>query len=70
MPKNHHTIEKRIIKESVHEIGHLILGIKHCINPKCVMNYSNCLKEVDKKNVLLCDICNEKLEAIRENYNF
>ena len=62
--------EKRIIKESIHEIGHLILGIEHCINSECVMNYSDSLKKVDKKNMLPCDCCNDKLESIRENYNF
>jgi len=68
--KKHTLIEKRIVKESIHEIGHLILGISHCINPDCVMNYSTNLEKVDNKQVFLCDSCHEKLEVIRGNYNF
>lgn len=63
-------VEKRIIKECVHELGHLILGGDHCINTDCVMNYSNNLEDVDKKSALPCGSCQDKLELIRENYNF
>ena len=69
-PRDNGTIEKRIIKECIHEIGHLILGIRHCINSDCVMNYSTNLERVDKKNTYPCDMCHEKLENIRDNYNF
>ncbi|TFG15136.1 MAG: hypothetical protein EU531_08645 [Promethearchaeota archaeon] len=70
LPKDHGILEKRIVKESIHEIGHLILGNNHCINPDCVMNYSRDLGKVDDKSRFPCNSCNEKLEEIRENYNF
>ncbi len=68
--KEHHSVEERIIKESIHEIGHLILGDLHCLNSICVMNYSNNLQKVDKKSASLCIVCEEKLEVIREHHNF
>jgi len=68
--RSHLITEKRIIKECVHEIGHLILGYKHCIDSDCVMSYSNSLEKVDKKSNQLCDSCNIKLEKIRLNQNF
>jgi len=66
----HPVVEQRIIKECIHEIGHLILGINHCINPDCVMNYSNNLQKVDEKTSFPCNSCYAKLEEIREIYNF
>ncbi len=63
-------VEERIIKESIHELGHLILGNNHCINSDCVMNYSNNLQRVDEKSIFPCNSCDEKLEEIREIYNF
>ena len=62
--------ERRIIKECIHELGHLILGDNHCLNSDCVMNYSNNLKKVDAKSIFLCTLCSQRLEDIRENYNF
>ena len=63
-------VEERIIKECIHELGHLILGNNHCINSDCVMNYSNNLQKVDEKSIFPCNSCGEKLEEIREIYNF
>ncbi|MHA1463397.1 MAG: hypothetical protein ACTSQ0_10045, partial [Candidatus Heimdallarchaeota archaeon] len=31
---------ERIIKEAIHEIGHLILGFEHCLTVDCVMRFS------------------------------
>jgi len=70
LAKEHGILEKRIIKESIHEIGHLVLGNDHCINSDCVMNYSRDLGNVDEKSTLPCNSCNEKLEEIRDNFNF
>jgi len=53
---NSDTLEKRVKKEAVHEIGHT-LGISHCQDSKCVMSYSPSLNGVDYKGQTLCLGC-------------
>lgn len=49
-----------------HEIGHL-LGLKHCIYYKCIMNGSNNLSENLKKPFDFCPVC---LRKVFWNLNF
>jgi archaemetzincin len=51
---------KRVVKESVHELGH-VFGLGHCRNPLCVMSFSNSLLEVDRKLDKFCPTCVNKL---------
>jgi archaemetzincin len=51
---------ERAVKESIHEVGHM-LGLKHCTIEKCVMNFSNTIVDVDKKNKELCGNCKRQL---------
>ena len=64
------TTEYRLIKEVIHEIGHIILGLNHCFNENCVMQFSTNTKEIDRKSNHLCEKCKLKLENIRAISNF
>lgn len=46
----------RVRKEVVHEVGHT-LGLDHCDNSRCVMNFSPTVREVDVKEERLCGTC-------------
>jgi predicted Zn-dependent protease len=69
-PKNKNLFEQRIVKEVIHEIGHLILGLEHCDNNSCVMHYSEAIEEIDSKSFKLCEDCALKLKRVRAKYNF
>ena len=62
--------ESRIIKETIHEIGHLILGIDHCRNSSCVMRFSKTIQKIDQKKDELCEECKIKLRDVRTFFNF
>lgn len=48
--------KKRIKKEILHEIGH-ILGLNHCPDEKCAMRFSKNIIDVDNKTDNFCQIC-------------
>lgn len=54
---------ERIIKTSVHEIGHMFSCL-HCTHAECVMNGSNHLPESDSKPNALCSECLKKLSEL------
>lgn len=54
----------RVLKECVHEIGHL-LGLPHCTNPKCIMYFSNSILDTDKKGPDFCSKCRKKLKELK-----
>jgi archaemetzincin len=59
-PKDNELMEKRTVKECIHEIGHT-LGLGHCNKKGCVMTFSNTVGEVDRKTKFLCDMCKLQL---------
>ncbi|MFB6134063.1 MAG: archaemetzincin family Zn-dependent metalloprotease [Halanaeroarchaeum sp.] len=50
----------RIRKEVVHEVGHT-LGLEHCDNNRCAMNFSPTVREVDRKEQHLCGTCQRRV---------
>jgi len=53
---NSDLFQQRIIKETVHELGHLF-RLSHCERRNCVMHFSNSLKDTDFKDYNFCDRC-------------
>ncbi|KPJ59387.1 MAG: hypothetical protein AMJ42_01995 [Deltaproteobacteria bacterium DG_8] len=60
LPRDEDLFLKRTLKEAVHELGHTF-GLRHCQNEKCVMHFSNSLRDTDIKQVTFCPICQKKL---------
>ncbi len=50
----------RMVKEAVHELGHT-LGFEHCPNRRCVMHFSNSLRDTDIKGDWFCRRCLAKV---------
>jgi archaemetzincin len=59
-PRDPGRFKARAVTEAVHELGHL-LGLGHCIDPACVMSFSNSLADTDRKGPGFCQPCREKL---------
>lgn len=55
--------ESRVVKEAVHEIGHM-LGLKHCLNSSCVMHFSQSLEDTDRKHADFCEKCQTHLRRL------
>lgn len=53
-------LERRLLKESVHEIGHTC-GLTHCDNYLCAMAASHAVEWIDLKEASLCPDCHEKV---------
>jgi len=51
---------ERSVKEAIHEVGHTY-GLSHCPHQKCIMHFSNTLRETDIKGPGFCTDCRKKL---------
>ncbi len=60
LPEDQNLFHQRVLTEAVHELGHTY-GLGHCSNPRCVMFFSNSLKDTDRKGSEFCQNCKSKL---------
>jgi archaemetzincin len=56
MPTNPELLHERLLKESLHELGHTY-GLRHCPDYTCVMSSSNAVERIDLKNAEFCPNC-------------
>ena len=62
MSENKTLFEQRLIKESVHELGHTF-GLIHCRRFDCVMHSSTAVEEIDIKSENFCTECDSQLQS-------
>jgi archaemetzincin len=55
-----------LLKEAVHELGHTF-GLIHCSQPKCVMNASTYVENIDQKSAELCFLCQKSIQVEKRN---
>jgi archaemetzincin len=56
LPADEHKLLERLVKETVHEFGHL-QNLRHCHNYQCVMASSNTVDDLDVKGDTFCTVC-------------
>ncbi len=62
-PEDRRLFTERAVKEAIHELGHTY-GLGHCRDARCVMFFSNSLRDTDKKSSLFCYDCHRKLKGV------
>lgn len=60
IPENEGLLRNRLLKESVHELGHTF-GLIHCFTLRCVMNTSTYVEDIDQKSAQFCRACGQKI---------
>lgn len=66
LPPDPGLLEDRVCKELIHELGHTY-GLRHCLDPGCVMYASSVADEVDARGPDLKGECLDQLRAIRKD---
>ena len=56
LPPDEVRLRERLLKESVHELGHLC-NLRHCADYRCVMSSSNTADDLDVKGAEYCVVC-------------
>lgn len=62
LPADPRLLFERLVKESVHELGHTH-ALLHCPDDRCVMASSTYVEQIDLKGAEFCDRCWERLRA-------
>jgi len=63
LPEDEKLFWERTLKEAVHELGHTY-GLSHCPDSKCVMHFSNSLRDTDIKSSSFCQSCKKKFMSV------
>ncbi len=64
LPANRELLHERLVKESVHELGHTF-GLRHCDDWRCVMTSSHAVERLDVKGAQFCAACRRVVELAR-----
>jgi archaemetzincin len=62
LPENREVTTDRLLKEAVHELGHTF-GMIHCTQPRCVMNASTYVEDIDQKPADFCPLCQKTIKV-------
>ena len=65
LPADNRLLLDRLVKESVHELGHT-LGLIHCHHPTCVMRSSTYVEDIDLKSAEFCSRCSQTVRPARQ----
>jgi archaemetzincin len=60
LPEDADLLHERLLKESVHEIGHT-LNLTHCDDYRCAMAPSHAVEWIDLKDSSLCSSCHARI---------
>lgn len=63
LPDDTQVVRDRLLRESLHEIGHLS-GIDHCAQGSCVMQMSRHPDDIDRKPAAFCSDCARLIDAL------
>ncbi|MCK5688575.1 archaemetzincin family Zn-dependent metalloprotease [Myxococcota bacterium] len=69
LPNNDRQLFNRLLKESVHELGHTF-GLLHCHNQRCVMRSSTYVEDIDLKSENFCRSCRKELNLDCDKNDF
>ena len=63
LPDDEKLFLARAVKEAVHELGHTY-GLGHCPDARCVMHFSNSLRDTDFKSHRFCGACRARIPGL------
>jgi archaemetzincin len=63
LPHDPRLLQERLLKESIHELGHTF-GLIHCQDPDCVMKSSTYVEQIDLKSSRFCRRCMKSCDTV------